>query len=940
MTDKRHERAIIQGKLFPATGTRKPLPRPRLDSSSDVLDGVFPVVVVAAPAGYGKSTLMARWHSRLLERDVACAWLSLDEDDNDAARFLRHLIATLQKANAHIGKDVAEELIADFASGSRSVLEAIAGDLAQIPHRIVLFLDDLHLVEGPEVRGILDWLINYAPRTLQYVIGTRRDPGLRLSGLRVRCHLLELGAEQLQFDAAETAQFYRNRLGRDLPALDLQTLLTKTEGWPAALELAALVLAGSSEPNMFIQHFAGTDTSVVDYLCDMVLSQMDERTRDIVFRISMFDRICAPLARAISDADDAAEVLLGLRTRNLFLIPLDRSWEWVRFHHLVGEFFRATYRRTAPAQARECLVRGAQWLHANAHVEEAVNYMIRAQEWEQATHWVADSVEELVFRRGYHWMILRWMNALPEAYVDRYPVIRIQYAFALSFYPQYQEYEAQIYRLQLLLKNLEAQAHHDTREIEELRCAVEMQVAMSVALRDDGMRGGDLAAAWLARWPEAPLRRKGVMGNVLSFGHKTRGHIDRGLDTVAQTRRWLEQSEGYYASSWTAYLEAVLHLKRGSYFDAKLACTSGLELVERKLHGHPGQAGMLRTLFGGSYFDAKLAGTSGLELVERKLHGHPGQASMLHTLLAGICYEFDEIEQALAHLDLTSSSISEYAHADAVIVAYLTQARIQHLRHDESGALAMLREGQEFGEQRGWRRLTLSLAAEECRSLARAGHHEEARLVATRFDFHELPAHSGAAPLNSDKALRAASRYLLKQSPRVVIEALNAAIDVNQKRGLAHRTVELLILRALAEKEDGHWASALADLRRALTIAAPRSYVRVFLDEGRELAALIDRLDMEQLRGTEAAPLARRLQRALCTPDIQGSAPIGMGEELTKRELSILKRLETGLSNKEIAESIFVSEGTLKWHLHNVYGKLNVKNRTRAMARARELGIL
>src|SRR6202789_3381906 len=467
------------------------------------------------------------------------------------------------------------------------------------------------------------------------------------------------------------------------------------------------------------------------------------------------------------------------------------------------------------------------------------------------------------------------MNALPEDCVDRYPVIRIQYAFALSFDSRHQEYEAQIYRLQQLLRNLEAQAHHDAREVDELRCAVEMQVAMSVGLRDDGMRGGELAAAWLARWPEAPLRRKGVMGNVLSFGHKTRGHIDRGLETVAQTRRWVEQSEGYYASSWTAYLEAVLHLKRGSYFDAKLACTSGLELVERKLHGHPGQAGMLRTLFGGSYFDAKLACTSGLELVERKLYGHPGPASMLHHPLAGICYEFDEIEQALAHLDLTSSSISEYAHADAVIVAYLTQARIQHLRHDESGALAMLREGQEFGEQRGWRRLTLSLAAEECRSLARAGHHEEARLVATRFDFHELPARSGAAPLNSDKALRAASRYLLKQSPRVVIEALNAAIDVNQKRGLAHRTVELLILRALAEKEDGHWASALADLRRALTIAAPSRYVVVSLDEGRRVPALTDRLDIERPRGTEVERLPRRLQRPLCTPDFQGTAPLG-----------------------------------------------------------------
>jgi LuxR family transcriptional regulator, maltose regulon positive regulatory protein len=904
MTAMRNDRTIIQGKLFPATGTRKPLPRPRLDSSSDVLDGVFPVVLVAAPAGYGKSTLMARWHARLLERGVSCAWLSVDADDNDAARFLRHLIAALQKASAHIGKDVAEDLIADFASGSRSVLEAIAGDLAQVEHRIVLFLDDLQLVEGTEIRGILDWLINYTPRPLQYVIGTRRDRGLRLSALRVRSQLLELGAEQLQFDAAEAAQFYRSRLGRDLPELELQALLSKTEGWPAALELAALVLGGLSEPKAFIQHFAGTDTSVVDYLCEMVLSQMDEPTRDIVFRISLFDRVCAPLARAVTDANDGEEALLGLRTRNLFLIPLDRSWEWVRFHHLVGEFFRATYRRAAPVRARECLLRGARWLHANGHVEEAVNYMIQAQEWEQATQWVADSVEELVFRRGYHQTILRWMNALPEAWVDRYPVIRIQYAFALSFYPLDQEYEAQIYRLQQLLRNLEAQAHHDARGVDELRCAVEMQVAMSAGLRDEGMRGGELAAAWLAHWPEASLRRKGVMGNVLSFGHKTRGHIDAGLEMIAETRQWLEQSEGYYALSWTAYLEAVLHLKRGNYSDSRLACERGIELVERKLHGHP------------------------------------GQISLLHTLLAGIAYEFDEIEQALAHLELAQSSVNEYAHADAVIVAYLTQARIQHLRHDESGALAMLREGQKLGEQRGWPRVTLSLAAEECRSLARAGNYEEARLVAARLDFHELPFPTGAAPLSSNKALRAASRYLLKQSPKVVVEALDAAIENAQQRELAHRSVELLVLRALAKKEGEDWAGALADVNRALTLAAPRNYVRVFLDEARELGALIDRLDMEQLRGSEAAPLARRLQRAMCSPGIQGGAAVGMGEELTKRELSILRRLETGLSNKEIAEAIFVSEGTLKWHLHNVYSKLNVKNRTQAMARARVLGIL
>jgi ATP/maltotriose-dependent transcriptional regulator MalT len=251
----------------------------------------------------------------------------------------------------------------------------------------------------------------------------------------------------------------------------------------------------------------------------------------------------------------------------------------------------------------------------------------------------------------------------------------------------------------------------------------------------------------------------------------------------------------------------------------------------------------------------------------------------------------------------------------------------------------MLREGQDLGEQRGLRRVTLSLAAEECRSLARAGRDEEARLVATRFDFHEL-ARGEATPMSADKALRAASRYLLKQSPRLVIEALGAAIERSQERKFAHRSVELLVLRALAEKQDGDWTGALADVRRALTIAAPRRYVRVFLDEGRDLAELFDRLDVDELRGSEAAPLARRLRSAMGTAEVQESAPIGVGEELTKRERSILKRLESGLSNKEIAEAIFVSEGTLKWHLHNVYGKLNVKNRSGAMTRARALGIL
>jgi len=903
MTDQEHEAPIQQGKLYPATGTQRPLSRPRLDSCDDVLAGVFPVTLIVAPAGYGKSTLMAQWHGKFIERGVSCAWLSLDENDDDVVRFIRHLNAALQHSIPQLGSTAAR--YSNYADGAKPLLEALAAALATVPGRLVLFLDDLHFVQNPEVLGIVDWLANYAPRNVQQIIGSRQTRHLRVSALRMRGQLFELDLRQLRFDDREVFQFLRGRLGRDLPGRDIERLLNRTEGWPAALELVALAVATRENPTSFIEDFAGTDCTLVDYLGEVVLSRMDERTRSLVLRISMFDRVNAALAQAVCDTVDAAELLQGLRDSNLFLIPLDHRGAWVRFHHLVGEFFRERFLRSAPSRAKECLQLGAHWLRANGYVEEAVNCMIRAEHWEHATLWVADNVENLVFRRGYHQTILRWMRLLPESQVDRFPVIRIQYAFSLSFYPRQQEFEGQIYRLSQLLANCDAQPQHDQRMIDELRCAVELLMAMSTGLRDEGDRGGELAAAWLASWPEASLQRKGVMGNVLAFGHKTAGDVGRGLDVIGQTRRWLQQSEGYYALAWTGYLEALLHLKDGSYLQAKLACIDGLELIERELNGHPAQAGLL------------------------------------HAVLGAVAYEFDEIAQAVDHVEQAMRAVSEAGHADAVILAYLTQARLQRLRNDERSALAILKEGQDVGERRGLRRVTLSLAAEECAHLVRAGKNEEGRLVATRFGFGDSPTRGITANLALDKTVRAASRYRLKESPRLVIQELDTAIESSSRRGLAHRSVELLLLRAQAHKHGGNLAYSSADLCRALMIAAPKQYLRVFLDEGQELGALLDDLNWETLHGSEAAPLARRLQASLRTREDDGHLPTtGVGEQLTKREVSILKRLESGLSNKEIAEAIFVSEGTLKWHLHNVYGKLAVKSRPGAVAKGRMLGIL
>ncbi len=602
--------SVVEAKLYPGVGTDQPLLRPKLDPPRELIEGTASVAVICAPAGYGKSTVMTSWHDRLRTPKVACAWLSVDEDDNDPARFMRHLVAALQTIHRDIGHDVLAQLMGAPTGGVKPLLESLASDLGRVEIRAVLFLDDLHTVTSPEVLEIVHWLINYSPRQFQYVLASRLVLSLPLSGLRVRRKLIELGARELEFSFDEAAQFLSIRLGSSLEATEVRQLLEKTEGWAAALELVAAALHDQQHRGELIKRFTGTDRSVVDYLGEVVLSGLDHNLQSFVGRIAQFDRINATLASKVTGAPDAARLLEELHARNLFLIPLDRNGEWFRFHQLVGHFFREHFRRLEPERCREIQIEGARWLFEHGHVEEAINGAIRAKAWPDATAWVAQSVEELIYRHGYHQTLMHWMQELPEEWVDRFPAIRINYAFALAFYPRHAEVEAQLHRLEKIVARLEKAPQPDQGAINGIRCATELQVAITHGLRDEGIAARDSGLAWIKRWPDAPAVQKGHISNVLGFGYKSSSDIAEGLAIVAQGRRWHEQGEGYYGLAWNIYVEGMLHLKRGSYREARQVCLSGLELIERRLNGH-------------------------------RAH-----TSLLHTILAAVAYQFDEADQA------------------------------------------------------------------------------------------------------------------------------------------------------------------------------------------------------------------------------------------------------------------------------------------------------
>jgi ATP/maltotriose-dependent transcriptional regulator MalT len=899
---------VLESKLYPATGALAPLDRARLDPPPRFREGVATVATIVAPAGYGKSTLMARWHAQLRGQGVACAWLNLDDGDNDATRCVGSVVAAFQALVPQIGKGALTQLAASGGSDPRAALESLAGDLARLAERTVVFLDDLHVLQDEASRATIDWLVNYSPKLIQYVLGSREEIALRLGSLRVQGRLVEVEARNLQFTAEEAADFCSRRLGASLPESELRSLIAKTEGWPAALELATLALEGAADHANLIARFAGSDRDVVDYLGDVLLRRLDPELRRFACGVALFDRFDASLAAAAlqTTVADAQARLSDLHRRRLFLVALDRGGRWFRFHQLIGEFLSHAFAADGePVGA--CVLRGARWLWAQGEVEAAIDAAIRARAFDEATAWVAEAVEDLIYRRGYHQTILRWMNALPANCVDRYPTIRIHYAFALAFSPRQTEVDAQLHRLRAICDDLAAKPAPDLALIAEIRCALELQASISTALRDDGVGARDQALAWMERWPDADPLRRGSAASALAFGYKTAGDLDAGLAAVHEARSAMEQADGWYHVSWNVFVEAMILMKRGDYLGARRVCKDGLEICTRHLGGHP------------------------------------VQGALMHSALGAIAYEFDETAVAASHLEQAMSHGADYAPADAAIMAYLTQARLLRLRGDVNGALAVLREGQEIGERRRLERLCLMLAAEECTWLCRQERFEEAKTIAARHGFDRVEA--GGHDMHTEKGFRVASRYVVRQSPGSVIAALTPALERCRERGFHRRRVELLTIKAIAHRYNAEPAAASACLVEALGEAAPRGYLRMFLDDLDELAPVIEKLGADAIRGTEAGAMVRRLRQALEDADrtraSSGAAKKpALVEELSKREIVILKRLESGMSNREIAESLFITEGTLKWHLTNVYGKLAVKNRAGAMVKAKGLGLI
>jgi ATP/maltotriose-dependent transcriptional regulator MalT len=490
---------------------------------------------------------------------------------------------------------------------------------------------------------------------------------------------------------------------------------------------------------------------------------------------------------------------------------------------------------------------------------------------------------------------LQWLEQIPREWLDRHPIIALNHVYSLAFATRHDELDAEMERLDSILEAWTKDPAIDSARSESLRCALDLQRIVNMALRDAGSATHAAASEWLERWPDASLRLRGDAENALAWGCKSTGELDAGFAAVARAHDILARDRSYHGLAWNAILEALLFLKRGDFAAARAT------------------------------------GERGLSVVREQLNGHRQYASYLGAILGAIAYEFDDLNAAEREVDTEGSHLDDIAPADILILAYLTRARLQFHKRDWGAGFSALKLGRQNGRRRGLRRVDVTLAAEECTWFCRHGETKDALALATQFGFDRavFPEHD----LIADKASRVGPRLLLPVSPEMAVAQLGAPLVRSVEKGFHHRHAQLLILQFAALLRAGREDEAALAAGEAMKLSERFGYRRVFLDDPEIIHAMTvfgrGRADVD----VPAWLAPRSAEKANATP-------LPSNEALTRKELRILRQLDSGHANREIAASLFISEGTLKWHLHNVYRKLDCKNRSGAISAARKLGLV
>jgi LuxR family transcriptional regulator, maltose regulon positive regulatory protein len=881
---------ILATKLYIPPPRPKVVLRPRLiERLNEGLQRTSSVILISAPAGFGKTTLVSEWVARC---DDSVAWLSLDEGDSDPARFLMYLVVALQTITPQIGAGVLAALQSPQPPPSEALLTTLLNEIAAIPERVVLVLDDYHALDSQPVDQALTFLIDHLPPQLHIVIATREDPSIPLARLRARGQLNELRAADLRFTPTEAAEFLNHTMGLGLSADDIAALESRTEGWIAGLQLAALSMQGRSDTASFIGSFTGSHRFVLDYLVEEVLRRQTAEVQSFLLRTSILDRLCGPLCEAVllTPVGSGEETLAYLERANLFIVPLDNDRQWYRYHHLFGELLRKRLgQNLSPEEVVALHIRASQWFEDHGLMLEAFQHAAAANDVERAERLMVDKGMPLHDRSAVT-VILDWLASLPKSVLDARPQLWVRSATMALMGGQTTGVEERLQAGEAALQDVELD--DQTRDLIGQIAAARATLALTKYQPETMIVQARRALEYL---PPDDLTFRFTANWVLSYAYQLQG--DR-------------------AAAGRVLTEAVaISQASGDRFSTILAL-DGLGLIQELQNQLYRAAETYRRVL-------QLEGDQ----------PHPNAAET-HLSLARIYYEWNDLDAAEQHGQQSLQLARQYDQViDRFIISEVFLARLKLAQGDVDAAAALLAQTEQAAREQNFAQRMPEVAAVQVLTLLRQG---EVAAAAQLAQVYELPLSRARVRLAQDDSVAALA---IIEPVRQQMEAKNWQDD----------RLKVMILQAVALRAHGEKDKAVQVLSEALVLAEPGGFIRLFVDEGAAMRLLIAdvRMLLEKQGNREGQKLIGYTDKLLAafpqstaTQSALSNQQSVLVEPLSPRELEILKLIAEGLSNREIGERLFLALDTVKGHNRRIFDKLQVKSRTEAIARARELGLL